>query len=63
MYKRQDNIERALIDVYRNDTSELTSFDFKMSNSEAFSLPAGPVGMLLGMNIAKSVTRMIEIQD
>ena len=48
-----DNIERALIDVYRNDTSELTSFDFKMSNNEAFSLPAGPVAMLLGYEYRK----------
>ncbi|MBT3799150.1 MAG: TonB-dependent receptor, partial [Porticoccaceae bacterium] len=43
-----DNIERALVDVYRNDASELTSFDFKTSNNDVFSLPAGPVGMLLG---------------
>jgi len=28
------NIERTLIDVYRKGTSELTMFDFKMSNSE-----------------------------
>ena len=26
------NIERTLIDVYRKGTSELTMFDFKMSN-------------------------------
>ena len=43
-----DNIERALVDVYRNDTSELTSFDVKASNNNVFSLPAGPVGMLVG---------------
>ena len=43
-----DNIERALVDVYRNDTSELTSFDMKASNNNVFSLPAGPVGMLVG---------------
>ena len=28
------NIERTLIDVYRKGTSELTMFDFKMSNNE-----------------------------
>jgi len=43
------NIERALVDVYRNDESELTLFDIKASNSEVFSLPAGPVGMLVGL--------------
>ena len=43
------NIERALIDVYRNDESELTLWDFKASNADIFSLPAGPVGMLIGM--------------
>lgn len=43
-----DNIERALVDVYRNDKSELTSFDIKASNNDVFSLPAGPVGMLVG---------------
>ncbi len=42
------NIERTLIDVYRKGTSELTMFDFKMSNSEFMSLPAGDVGLLLG---------------
>ena len=42
------NIERTLIDVYRKGTSELTMFDFKMSNNEIMSLPAGDVGILLG---------------
>ena len=43
------NIERTLIDVYRKGKSELTMFDFKMSNNEIMSLPAGDVGLLLGM--------------
>jgi outer membrane receptor protein involved in Fe transport len=38
----------AIVDVSRNDTSELSSFDFKMTNPEVFNMPAGPVGMLLG---------------
>jgi outer membrane receptor protein involved in Fe transport len=42
------NIERTLIDVYRKGTSELTMFDFKMSNNEFMTLPAGDVGLLLG---------------
>ena len=41
-------LSQAIIDVSRNDTSELNSFDFKMTNPEVFNLPAGPVGMLVG---------------
>ena len=43
----------AIIDVYRNDTSELSSFDFKASNPEIFNLPAGPVAMLVGFEYRK----------
>ena len=42
------NIERTLVDVYRKGTSELTMFDFKMSNNEFMALPAGDVGLLIG---------------
>ena len=42
------NIERTLIDVYRKNESTLDMFDFKMSNSEFMSLPAGDVGLLVG---------------
>ena len=38
----------AIIDVYRNDTSELTSFDFKASHPALFNVPAGPVAALFG---------------
>jgi outer membrane cobalamin receptor len=38
----------AIVDVSRNDTSELNTFDFKMTNPEVFNMPAGPVGMLVG---------------
>ena len=41
-------LSSAIVDVSRNDTSELNSFDFKATNAEVFSLPAGPVGMLVG---------------
>ena len=44
-----DNIERALVDVYRNDTSELKMFDFKASKPDIFSLPAGDVAILVGL--------------
>lgn len=43
-----NNIERALVDVYRKSESELTMFDAKVSNNALFELPAGPVGMVAG---------------
>jgi len=43
-----DNIERAYIDVYRLDVSDLKMFDFKISKPDVFTLPAGDVSMLLG---------------
>ena len=43
----------AIIDVFRNDTSELNSFDFKASNPEIFNMPAGPVAMLIGYEYRK----------
>ena len=36
----------AIVDVYRNDTSELNSFDFKASHPSLFDMPAGPVAAL-----------------
>jgi hypothetical protein len=52
------NIERAVIDVYRYGESELRMFDIKFSNGAIFDLPAGPVGMLVGLE-----TRREEIVD
>jgi iron complex outermembrane receptor protein len=43
------NIERALIDVRRDNETELTTFDMKFAHPEIFSLPAGPVGFVLGL--------------
>ena len=43
------NIERALIDVRRDNETELTLIDFKMSTNELFDLWAGPVGFLAGV--------------
>lgn len=43
------NIDRALIDVYRKNETELTLIDFKMSNAELFEMPAGPAGFLAGI--------------
>ncbi len=43
------NIERAYIDVERISETELTTFDLKFSNPELFSLPAGDVALLVGL--------------
>ena len=42
------NIERALVDVYRDSTTDLFLIDFKVSSNEFFSLPHGPVAFLAG---------------
>ncbi|XOV86785.1 MAG: TonB-dependent receptor domain-containing protein [Pseudomonadota bacterium] len=46
--RTNSNLERALIDVYRDNEQELTMVDFKLSNPAVFDLPAGPVGLLAG---------------
>lgn len=46
---QNSNIERALVSVYRKSESELTTFDFKVSNADIFELPAGPVGFVAGI--------------
>jgi iron complex outermembrane receptor protein len=43
------NIERALISVVRNNETELTTFDAKFAHPEIFTLPAGPVGFVVGV--------------
>ncbi|MFT4938446.1 MAG: iron complex outermembrane receptor protein [Paraglaciecola sp.] len=43
------NIEQALIDVSRINETELTTFDLKFSHPEIFSLPAGPIGFVAGV--------------
>ena len=43
----------AIVSVYRNDVSTLSSIDFKASHPEIMTLPAGPVGMLVGVEYRK----------
>jgi iron complex outermembrane receptor protein len=43
------NINQALIAVVRENEQELTMIDFKMSNSNIFELPAGPMGFVAGL--------------
>lgn len=43
------NIEQTLVDVQRDNETELKMIDFKMSNGELFEMPAGPAGLLLGV--------------
>ncbi len=42
------NIERALVDVYRNSETDLFLADFKITNNALFSLPAGSLAFLAG---------------
>lgn len=42
------NIERALVDVKRENETELRMIDFKISNAALWDLPAGPVAFLAG---------------
>ena len=49
----QPNIQRALVDVYRKNQTDLKMIDFKISKPDLFNLPAGPVGMLLGAEYRK----------
>lgn len=44
-----NNIERTLVDVRRDNETELKSFDVKFSHPEIYALPAGPVGFVLGL--------------
>lgn len=44
-----EGLRPALVDVYRNDKSDLKMVDFKMTNAELFNMPAGPVGFLAGL--------------
>ena len=43
------NIERTLVDIYRYAERSLTMFDFKVANKEIMELPAGPLGLMFGM--------------
>jgi len=42
------NIDRMLIDVRRDNETELTTLDFRISKPDLFELPAGAVGVLAG---------------
>ena len=43
------NIERALVDVYRNSETQLRLIDLKISNPALFSMPAGDAAFLAGV--------------
>ena len=47
------NIDRILVDVYRKSETELTTFDFKVSNNDLFELGAGSVSGLIGFEWRK----------
>jgi outer membrane receptor protein involved in Fe transport len=43
-----NNSQNILAVINRDDESELTMFDVKLSNDNVFDLPAGPIGALIG---------------
>ncbi|MXY05092.1 MAG: TonB-dependent receptor plug domain-containing protein [Gammaproteobacteria bacterium] len=43
------NIERALVDVYRNNETDLFLADLKVANVGLMDLPAGPLGLAAGL--------------
>ncbi|MBS0254437.1 MAG: TonB-dependent receptor [Proteobacteria bacterium] len=45
----QATINSFLVDVHRISTTSLAMGDFKLSNSQLFNLPAGPVGVAAGV--------------
>ena len=47
------NIERALVDVVRDNEMELLLADFKLNRSDLFTLPAGPVGFAAGVEVRR----------
>lgn len=47
------NYEQALIDVTRKGETSLAMLDLKVSNSELFEMPAGPAGLLLGLELRR----------
>lgn len=44
-----NNVERILVDVTRFNETELKMIDFKMSNVGLLDMPAGPAGLLAGI--------------
>ena len=47
------NLERALINVRRDNETSLFLADFKMSHGELFALPAGPAGLVTGLEFRR----------
>ncbi len=47
------NIERALVDVYRNSATTLAMGDFQVSTPELFNLPWGPAGGVAGVEFRR----------
>ncbi|MCZ6912911.1 MAG: TonB-dependent receptor [Proteobacteria bacterium] len=44
-----NNGERILVDVRRDNETEIKLFDFKLSKNDLFEMPAGPVAFLAGV--------------
>lgn len=50
-----NNIERALVDVYRNSETELRLIDLKLSNPALFGMPAGDAAFLAGVEFREEM--------
>ena len=46
---RDSDITPALITVYRDNETEIKSVDFKVSTNDLLEMPAGPMGMVAGL--------------
>ena len=51
------NLDRTMVDAYKKQRSDLQMIDFKISNNSIFELPAGPVGLLAGIEYREEEVR------
>ena len=51
--RNNTNIERTLVDVRRDNWTQLAMVDFKASTYDLFDLPAGPAGFLAGFEFRR----------
>jgi len=47
------NLERALVDVYRDNEMSLSTVDFQLNRDGLFEMPAGPVGFAAGAELRR----------
>ena len=47
------NLERALVDVYRDNEMSLSMVDFQLNSDRLWDMPAGPVGFASGLELRR----------